>query len=100
MNGYTFTVHCLVSRLGTGGSGLNCPLWGAPTRGTKMRYASFVAALALIGCATDPVIVLHNPQTGATVRCRTTDDYIIPQDGAEACAKTYEKAGFRRVGQY
>lgn len=66
---------------------------------------SLAALLFLAGCAANPnnktLIVLQNPETKQTVQCNSrTGATWNPYAEVEACAKSYEQVGFKRVGGY
>jgi hypothetical protein len=70
------------------------------------RMSVALAFATLVGCgALNPnnqtLIVLQNPATKQTVQCSSRAGATwIPYAEVESCAKSYEKAGFVRMGGY
>jgi ABC-type uncharacterized transport system auxiliary subunit len=71
----------------------------------KKNFIILAACAVLSACAADvnnkTLIVLQHPTTKETKECRgdawTTWNVYAE---VEACAKAYEKAGFKRLGSY
>jgi ABC-type transport system substrate-binding protein len=67
--------------------------------GRIMLVPAVLAGMSIAGCSS--LIVLHNPTTGATAQCEADGNtYFNPAAAAEACAKGYEAAGYKRMGTY
>ena len=66
-----------------------------------MKWMVMLAALlALTGCG-PMMVVLKDPATGAIAQCQPpTGKYWNPSAAAEACARGYEAAGYRRMSEY
>jgi hypothetical protein len=74
-----------------------------------MKTLSIISLFVLVavtsGCAMNPsnntLVVLQHPDTKETKECRAdawTTWNVYAE--VEACAKAYEKAGFKRLGAY